>query len=94
MASGVRRGSDGKAAFEVHKDRHATNVEVLTDVAVLSSADALVHGASAARQENQLGYTALHFAASQARAALVGLLVQHGADGTPPHPTRRAGESL
>ena len=47
MASGVRRGSDGKAAFEVHKDRHATNVEVLTDVAVLSSADALVHGASA-----------------------------------------------
>ena len=46
----------------------------------------LVHGASAARQENQLGYTALHFAASQARAALVGLLVQHGADGTtPPH---------
>ena len=40
MASGVRRGSDGKAAFEVHKDRHATNVEVLTDVAVLSSADA------------------------------------------------------
>ena len=53
MASGVRRGSDGKEAVEVHKDRHATNVEVLTDVAVLSSADALVHGASAVSEAAQ-----------------------------------------
>eukprot|EP01043_Picozoa_sp_COSAG02_P054281 COSAG02_NODE_6124_length_3784_cov_1.813297_4_plen_89_part_00 len=41
----------------------------------------LQHGASINHSDNQLGYTALHYAASQARAALVPLLVQHGADG-------------
>ena len=61
VATGIRRGVDGKAAFEVHADRHATNVEVLTDIAVLSSADALVHGASAVSEAAQwLGWPRLH----------------------------------